>query len=147
MRFRPPPARFLDDAVGPGELSCEIVLGGEHHVIVRAVGELDVATAGLLRMGIREARGCTPGRVIVDLRGVWFIAAQGIRVLLAESDGAVPESVAISLVASDRVHDVLRIAGVHHLLRHSQGWLADRATPLPVERRRLELRAPCAIQP
>jgi anti-anti-sigma factor len=126
VRFRPRSRRFLDDGTAPGGLSCELVFAGHQHAIVRAAGELDVATVGGLRATIRDGRAAEIGRLTIDLRGISFIGADGIRLLLEETESATAAGVALAVVSSDRAHDVLRAAGVHSRLRHAQGWLVDR---------------------
>jgi anti-anti-sigma factor len=78
-------------------------------VVVRVAGEIDLATAGEFRTRLG---GAADGDLVVDVAGVQFFSAAGLRVLLHERDrreaaGArlvlvgVPASVRILLRAAD----------------------------------------------
>ncbi|MGI8803321.1 MAG: STAS domain-containing protein [Solirubrobacteraceae bacterium] len=56
------------------------IAGGVHRVAV--VGELDVATGPILAARLREAAAGASPAVVVDLSGVSFIDARGLRVLV-----------------------------------------------------------------
>ncbi len=87
-----------------------------------------MGSAELLKTRIREARATGVVRVTVDLRGVSFIEARGMHVVLDEAKiAAATDRVMLDVVANDRIHDVLRLAGVHGQLQYSQGWVIDRA--------------------
>ena len=55
-------------------------------VVVRAAGELDLATAPLLRRAIVSAGSPGPLDVVVDLSGVTFVDAAGLGALLDGSE-------------------------------------------------------------
>ena len=46
--------------------------------IVAPSGEIDLATAPLLREGLERAEAAAPGGLVIDLRGVSFIDSTGI---------------------------------------------------------------------
>lgn len=50
---------------------------GGSTVVVRAEGEVDLSTAPDLERRLRSALTARPGRLVVDLSGVWFLSAAG----------------------------------------------------------------------
>lgn len=57
-------------------------------VVAGVFGEIDLATVGELRDGLREAveTAGRPGHVVVDLRGTEFIEVIGLKALFEESE-------------------------------------------------------------
>lgn len=57
---------------------------GEAHLIVRAIGEIDLGTAALLSDQLTEASQAVPsgGALVLDLASVDFIGSAGLAVLL-----------------------------------------------------------------
>ncbi|HSO99400.1 MAG TPA: STAS domain-containing protein [Solirubrobacteraceae bacterium] len=52
-------------------------------LIVAVLGELDIASAGMLERAVRDAELDAPGRLVVDLSGLDFMDSTGLHVLLA----------------------------------------------------------------
>ena len=56
------------------------------HLVMRLSGELDLCSASQLRQALDEAAAGTPTRVLLDLDGVTFIDAAGIRAILTGAE-------------------------------------------------------------
>jgi anti-sigma B factor antagonist len=92
-------------------LESELVPGEPSVLLLR--GELDISTADELRRALSEALSVDP-KVVVDMAGVSFIDASGLRVVLdaAESlDGARP----LTLIDAPRVAWMLTVVGLSDL--------------------------------
>ena len=76
-------------------------------VVLRVVGEVDLATVGRLRDHLDKQVPGAYRLVIVDCTGVSFLAACGIGLLIETADRALAEGMALWLVANSRV--VLRV--------------------------------------
>ena len=63
------------------QLAISAVPDEDTSVVLQVAGEIDLATADLLRAAIADAQSLWSGTVVVDLAGVSFIDSQGIRVL------------------------------------------------------------------
>lgn len=72
-------------------------------VVLRVVGELDLATVGRLRDHLDKQVPGVYRVVIVDCTGVSFLAACGIGLLLETADRALAGGMALWLVANGRV--------------------------------------------
>jgi anti-sigma B factor antagonist len=57
-------------------------IGGDHDVIIRVVGDVDLVTAGLLGAELEQAVEGSDGAVIVNMAGVTFLDSAGLWVLL-----------------------------------------------------------------
>lgn len=79
---------------------------------VAVVGDIDMATAGLLREAIDEVGG-HDGRVVIDLAGTTFIDSSGLAVLLSayEQFGRRPDAVVLC-AAPPPIRHVLEITGL-----------------------------------
>lgn len=66
------------------------------------VGEIDLATAPLLRRALVDCDGRRVPRVVVDLTRVSFLGVAGVRVLLTAAEQARPQRWRISLVVAGR---------------------------------------------
>jgi len=76
-------------------------------------GEIDIATADQLRTALEESLSTYPN-VVVDMAGVTFFDASGLRVVLqvaASLDGAGP----LTLLNAPRVERVLELVGLGNL--------------------------------
>jgi anti-sigma B factor antagonist len=85
----------------------------QHPLVLKLDGEIDISTAGQLRAALEEAIAADPG-VVVDMGGVSFFDAAGLRVVLevAESlNGSGP----LTLVNAARVARLLELVGLHDL--------------------------------
>ena len=92
-------------------LKTDLVRGEQ--VTLRVEGEIDLATADQLGDALKEALSADPS-VVVDMAGVTFIDASGLRVLfeVAESrDGVGP----LALVNAPRVAWLLELLGMSDL--------------------------------
>jgi len=70
-----PPLEIATDATGPNPT-------------VRASGELDLSSCGLLQAAIRAAESSKPPAIVLDLRNITFLDSTGLNVLLAEQANA-----------------------------------------------------------
>ncbi|KAA9157454.1 anti-sigma factor antagonist [Amycolatopsis acidicola] len=76
---------------------------GEHAVVVRVAGEVDLANAGHLAQQLREARReAASGRLIADLAEVGFLGSSGLVVLVRELESCDRCGVSLRIVSSSR---------------------------------------------
>jgi anti-anti-sigma factor len=67
----------------PLDISIDAVGADGHHVsVLRAQGEVDLASADRLDEALDSAGGSNSGRLVLDLRGLTFIDSSGLRVVL-----------------------------------------------------------------
>jgi anti-sigma B factor antagonist len=86
-------------------------------LMVRAEGELDIASARLLEEEVREAIDSGASTVVLDLSGLDFIDSTGIRVLLSVAEHASRTGDRLRMLhGSERVENVLDLSGVAPLL-------------------------------
>jgi anti-anti-sigma factor len=85
-----------------------------HAVIVRAVGEIDLATAPLLSAQLRlaEAVVVSPAPVVLDLTGVTFIGSAGLSVLLDHRERCAELGARLQVVGTRVVTRVVAVAGL-----------------------------------
>jgi anti-sigma B factor antagonist len=107
--------RFLrSDAAGP--FHCELE-PERSHVIVRPVGELDIATAGHLEEHLRDLRALRFEHLTLDLGRLTFIDSTGIRLLIVWTADARAEGWTLKLLpGSPSISRVLDITGVRETL-------------------------------
>lgn len=87
-------------------------------VRVVPVGELDLATAGVLEGQLHELRRAGFDHVVLDMRELTFIDSSGIRVVLAEHRFAESRDHEFSLLnVPPVVHRALEICGLLGLLQ------------------------------
>lgn len=86
-------------------------------VIVRVLGELDLATAAEVEGPLTELLDSGFGSVVLDLRGVTFIDSSGIHVLLRSHQHAERLGAQLwTIVGASRSREVLEITGaIDHL--------------------------------
>ncbi len=92
-------------------LKIEFVQGDQP--VLKVSGEIDLSTADQLRAALQEAVAADP-KVIIDMAGVTFFDAAGLRVVLqvaASRNGAGP----LVLVNAPRVSQVLELVGLGEL--------------------------------
>lgn len=111
------PSRINDDAGKlqgiPALIEFEIdQLPGGQDVLLRVAGEIDVATAPLLRIAARDALAERPGQVHLHLGQVTFLDCAGLGVLIGLRNRAV---LARSVIASGPVWRLIELAGMSHL--------------------------------
>jgi anti-sigma B factor antagonist len=78
--------------------------------VLQVAGEIDLSTADQLRTALQEALAADP-KVVVDMAGVTFFDAAGLRVVLqlaASRDGAGP----LELLNAPRVARILELVGL-----------------------------------
>ncbi|MFF5073843.1 STAS domain-containing protein [Micromonospora olivasterospora] len=100
---------------------------GDHAVEVRATGEVDIATVGVLRSALWAA----PSRPLLrlDLSGVRLLSAAGVRALLAAHRRIRARGGVLVLVdPAPTVARVLRVTGLHRVI---PVWPAAPAGALP----------------
>ncbi|TDC32853.1 anti-sigma factor antagonist [Micromonospora sp. 15K316] len=103
---------------------------GDEGVDVRAVGEIDIATVGVLRSALWAA----PSRPVlrVDLSGVRLLSAVGVRALAAAHLRARAQGGELVLVdPAPVVARVLRVTGLHRVVPvvHSSGPVVNPPAP------------------
>jgi anti-sigma B factor antagonist len=88
----------------------------ETRVLVTGVGQLDIATAPLLREELVDVfvRGA-PAHLIVDLAEVEYADSTGLGVLVGARRRVAAEGGRMSVVANDRVARVMRLSGLDQL--------------------------------
>lgn len=69
---------------------------------LRAVGEIDLATSGLLRERVMEQLEQTPQMLVLDLCAVGFLGSSGLAVLVEVRTEAQRRNVGLRLVANSR---------------------------------------------
>jgi anti-sigma B factor antagonist len=86
-------------------------------LMVRAEGELDIASARLLEEEVREAVDSGASTVVLDLSGLDFIDSTGVRALLSIAEHANRSGDGLRMLhGSERVATVLELSGVAPLL-------------------------------
>ncbi|HEV2952613.1 MAG TPA: anti-sigma factor antagonist [Candidatus Dormibacteraeota bacterium] len=84
--------------------------------IVRAAGEIDIATAPALRGELEASIGRRPDVVVVDLLGVTFMDSTALGVLVGALKGCREAGCSMRIVVSDaRVLKVFEITGLTDL--------------------------------
>jgi anti-sigma B factor antagonist len=88
-------------------------------VVVRAVGEVDLATAPLLsaQLELAEAVVVPPAPVILDLTGVTFFESAGVNVLLNHHGRCADRGTRLEVIGSRAVIRVITLAGVDQALQ------------------------------
>lgn len=90
-----------------------LTIGGQApHPVLAARGEVDISTADLLtECGLREL-STGPTSLVLDLSGVTFFSAAGLRALLALRDAAAQGTQLVLLDPSPSVRLVLELSGL-----------------------------------
>ncbi len=85
--------------------------------VVRASGELDIATASRLRSIVLDPSLCTQPGLVVDLTGVSFLDSTGIGVLVAAWRHSAAGAKRFGLACAEgQVMRVLKLVGLHELI-------------------------------
>lgn len=93
--------------------------GGRPVCVVRAVGEIDMVTAPLLRTALAAAFA-DAGVVVVDLCAVNFLGSSGLAVLVESREIAVREQRELRVATNSRiVNRALEVTGLHTVLEIS----------------------------
>jgi anti-sigma B factor antagonist len=107
---------ILDREREAGGLGVQLEQEGER-VVVRAEGELDLASAKGFEAKLREAIRASSFGVILDLGGVTFIDSTGLRVLISAATlSHSSRRELIVLQGSEQVRHVIETSGVEDLL-------------------------------
>jgi anti-sigma B factor antagonist len=91
------------------------VVPGEHRIVVRVEGELDVATAPALGDVLLQAETAGVAVIAIDLTGVSFIDSTGLRALLEAHarDTRHPNPGRLEIVGgSEQAQKLFKLAGV-----------------------------------
>jgi anti-anti-sigma factor len=86
-------------------------------VVLAVSGELDVATAPMLRAHVRFALGGGPARLVLDLAGLGFCDAAGLSVLAMAQNAATRDGASLALAGVPRpVRRLLEMTGMDRTL-------------------------------
>ena len=86
-------------------------------VVLAVSGELDVASAPVLRVHIRFALDSGPDRLVLDLAGLRFCDAAGLSALAMARNAATRDGISLALAAVPRpVARLLKITGMNRIL-------------------------------
>jgi anti-sigma B factor antagonist len=90
-------------------------------VLVRPVGELDLATVPMVDEQLAELSSAGFTRLVLDLRAVRFLDSTGLRMLLSWHGRSTNDGLAFSVIPGPPVvQRVLQIAGVEDRLTYAQ---------------------------
>jgi anti-sigma B factor antagonist len=104
------------------------VVRGDLHETVRVRGELDVATAPLLRAALDGVYARQPARVEMDLSGITFLDASSLATLIAARRRLAAQRAVLVLVdPSPIARRVIGLAGLDRVLE--VGTVAGRTNP------------------
>ena len=97
----------------PLGLRC-LVEPDRERVVVRPIGEIDLATVGLVEAPLRELWASGFDAVVLDLREVPFMDSTGLRLVihetrLAEQDG---KALRVEIAEGGAVHRLLEVTGM-----------------------------------
>lgn len=110
-------ARTPPIAGGSGELLRVSVETRGSAVIVAAVGELDLMTVPALSQALAEAWEASPGRLVLDIGAVTFLASVGMTVLAEHHQRGQQQDVPFIVVTDDRATlRTLQLTGMTDLL-------------------------------
>jgi anti-sigma B factor antagonist len=117
MSNEPEPVDSASGDEAPERFRCEVEPERDA-VRVVAIGELDIATALILRERIRELEEVGFAQIVLDLHRLSFIDSTGIRLMLDAHRMASENGIAIALIAGPpAVQRVFEVAGVTAALR------------------------------
>jgi anti-sigma B factor antagonist len=108
-------------------VSAELVQWSVHRagdeVTVALVGEVDISNETALGLALAEVVGTEPARIAIDLAGVSFLDASGVRCLLnVAKQAATAGSAMVVCRPVGIVLRVLEICGVDQLLLGCSDW-------------------------
>ncbi len=104
-----PEARARPDEVA---LAVTITRDDRGRYVLRAVGEIDLATVPMLRETIRQLMSTADGAVMIDLSGVTFMDCQGVTALVEAAGRARVQGIQLCAVASPRIARLIRLTGL-----------------------------------
>ena len=86
--------------------------GTEAHLTLG--GELDAASAGVLKVTVEQAAGNNPTKLVMHMQDLSFMASAGLRVLIFAKQ-KMGEQVGITLIGCQApVRSTLEMSGFHH---------------------------------
>jgi anti-anti-sigma factor len=86
--------------------------GTEAHLTLS--GELDAASAGVLKGTVEQAAGNNPAKLVMHMQDLSFMASAGLRVLIFAKQ-KMGEKVGITLIGCQApVRSTLEMSGFHH---------------------------------
>jgi anti-anti-sigma factor len=88
----------MRSSIAPPQAFEVAVVPNRREVVVVAVGELELASAGTLEREVRELRQVGFDQIVVDLRRVTFIDSSGLRTLLTLRNDARRDGHALKLI-------------------------------------------------
>lgn len=105
----------------PPPFDCQ-VHPNRDHVLVRPVGELDIATAGMVDEQLYELTDSGFKRVVLDLGSLTFLDSTGLRLLVKWTQESQSNGVDFVLLRGDEtIERVLDISGLRESLRFADG--------------------------
>lgn len=94
--------------------------------VVRPHGELDLATAGVVRAALREQAGAY-GRVTLDLAGLRFLDTSGLRLVLETVEASDRDGFGFTVLRGPaEIQRLFDLAGVTAMIPFTNGTDADR---------------------
>jgi len=94
--------------------------------VVRPHGELDLATAGVVRAALREQAGAH-GRVTLDLAGLRFLDTSGLRLVLETVEASERDGFGFTVLRGPaEIQRLFDLAGVTAMIPFTNGTDADR---------------------
>jgi anti-sigma B factor antagonist len=105
----------LEQDGGHFSMRSERVSGGEY---IRVTGELDLSVIGLVDREMERAEATDASKIVLDLDGLEFMDASGIRLLLhlSERSQGNGRRLRITRAGAPQVRRVLEVTGVDELL-------------------------------
>lgn len=88
-------------------------------------GDLDLATAGVLRDAIQHGRSASVGRLTVDLTRVGFMDSVGMSLLVATHNRLTEDGVEMRLIVPPRLYALLALTGLTDVLRPEEVAMGD----------------------
>jgi anti-anti-sigma factor len=85
-----------------------------HRTIVRAHGEIDMASGGAFRAALIAGLDRRPPLLVVDLNGVWFLDVCGLGILVGVTNRAAHADIPITVIGA-RPH-IYRLFTLTHLI-------------------------------
>jgi anti-sigma B factor antagonist len=106
----------MQDFQQPPGLRCHVEHDGDA-VIVRPVGEVDIATAPAISQALDAIHADGGGPVLLDLRAVSFMDSTGLRLVIREHQRAGADGgLRVDVGRGSEVHRLLELTGMLDLL-------------------------------
>jgi anti-sigma B factor antagonist len=98
----------------PEPFRCDVLPTGERRIVLRPVGELDIATAPAVDRELERLRAAGYTELVLDLRAVPFMDSSGLRVVLRWNELAAQDDCAFAVIRGpepvQRVFQATRVA-------------------------------------